>query len=533
MKKTIQINIGGRHFHMDEDAYQKLNHYLDSLKKHFAAEGDAGKEILEDIEQRIAELLEKNISETRQSVSLEDVNQTIATLGKVEDFTYEDTTGTQAPSDSGYYSRRDYRRLYRDEDKNYLGGVASGLGAYFDIDPLWIRIAFVALAFLQGAGVLIYLILWIAVPKARTTAEKLQMRGMPVTLSTIKESVNAEYDRVKTGFSHMQEHEAYRQTRSVLENILRAIGLVFVALFKFIIGFIGVIFLIIGAVTLAVFIMISLAFAGVLGHFPVWNGFELPSLTHLFASSGHYYLLMIAFTLLVIIPIVALIYWGIKILFNVESRHPALRAFLLTTWILALVLFITVILMNASHFSMEAQGVQTVQVETNKYPRLYIDVHDNTAQLRITRYNVFDRNFLHSNREDAIFTKPELSIGLSKDKGMYMGIEKYATNVVPKYSDESLDRIYFRWEQKDSVLYLDNYLTTRDEDFWMFGQVRLNLQIPEGQVVVLTDRACELLDADQRYRYCQDSMLTGKPAVMTPDGLKPVTRQKSRTSQNN
>ena len=116
---------------------------------------------------------------------------------------------------------------------------------------------------------------------------------------------------------------------------------------------------------------------------------------------------------------------------------------------------------------------------------------------------------------------------------MYMGIEKYATNVVPKYSDESLDRIYFRWEQKDSVLYLDNYLTTRDEDFWMFGQVRLNLQIPEGQVVVLTDRACELLDADQRYRYCQDSMLTGKPAVMTPDGLKPVSRQKSRTTRNN
>jgi phage shock protein PspC (stress-responsive transcriptional regulator) len=532
MKKTIQIHMGGRQFHIDEDAYQKLNHYLESLKRHFSAEGDAGKEILEDIEHRIAELLEKNLSENRQSVSIEDVNQTITILGKVEDFIYEESaTGQPAPA-AGTYSRRDYRRLYRDEDHNYIGGVASGLAAYFDIDALWIRVAFVVLAFLHGVGILIYLILWIAVPKARTTAEKLQMRGVPVTLSSIRESVNAEYDKVKTGFSNMGDHTAIRQTRSALENILRGLGLVFVAFFKFIIGAIGVIFLITGAIILAVLIMTILAFAGILGHFPVWNGFELPSLTHLFASSGHYYLLMIAFVVLVIIPIVALIYWGIKILFNVQSRHPALRAFLLTTWILALVLFITVIILNVSHFNMEAKVEHTARIETKKWPRLYIDVRDNTADKRITQYNVFDRTFLHSDRDDALFTVPELAIGLSKDQGMYIGIEKYASNVVPHQSDEVMDRIYFQWEQQDSVVYIDNYLTTRDEDFWMFGQVRLNLQIPEGQVVVLSGSACELLDYDQQYRYCQDSMLTNKPAVMTPDGLRLVQNQKSRSIRN-
>lgn len=524
--------MGGRHFHIDEDAYQKLNHYLESLKRHFAAEGDTGKEILEDIEHRIAELLENSLSENKQSVCLDDVSQAITILGKVEDFTYEGSAAGESEPDAAGYSRRNYRRLYRDEDSNYLGGVASGLGAYFNIDPLWIRIAFILLAFLHGTGVLVYAILWIAVPKARTTAEKLQMRGMPVTLSTIRESVNAEYDKVKSGFSQMGDHSAYRQSRSALENILRAIGLVFVAFFKFIIGAIGVVFLVTGAIILAILIMAALAFAGILGHFPVWNGFELPSLAHLFASTGHYYLLMIALVVLVIIPIVALIYWGIKILFNVQSRHPALRAFLLTTWILALVLFVTVIIMNSGHFTMEAKTAHTAKIDNKKWPRLYIDVIDNTADKKIIQYSVFDRSFLHSDREDALFTVPELAIGLSKDQGMYLGIEKFATNVVPNQTDDVMDRIYFQWEQKDSVVYINNYLTTRDEDFWMFGQVRLNLQIPEGQVVILSERACELLDPDQRYRYCQDSMLTGKPAVMTPDGLKKVEKQKTRSQRN-
>ncbi len=93
MKKTIQINIGGRHFHMDEDAFHKLNHYLESLKAHFATEGETGKEIMEDIEQRIAELLEKKITDGKQAVSLEDVNEAIGILGKVEDFVYEGTNG--------------------------------------------------------------------------------------------------------------------------------------------------------------------------------------------------------------------------------------------------------------------------------------------------------------------------------------------------------------------------------------------------------------------------------------------------------
>ncbi len=391
MKKTIQINIGGRHFHMDEDAFHKLNHYLESLKAHFASEGETGKEIMEDIEQRIAELLEKKITDGKQAVSLEDVNEAIGILGKVEDFVYEGTNG--GTRDYEQYGRRDSRRFYRDEDNNYIGGVAAGLGAYFDIDPLWLRLAFIALIFLHGLGILVYGILWLVVPKARTTNEKLQMRGIPVTLSTIKESVNAEYDKVKSGLHNLNRSPGAERTRNAIENLFRAIGLIFVAILKFMIGAIGVIFLITGTIFLALTIMFLMGFTHVFGHFQFWDGVPFPFMSHFFLNSTHYYLLVIALVILVVIPIIALIYGGIKILFNIRTKHNVLRAFLLVTWVVALVFFISILAMNSTNFAAETSGKQTSRIEVKKYPRLYIEVRDNSEDKKITRYSVFDHEF--------------------------------------------------------------------------------------------------------------------------------------------
>src|SRR5512147_2457892 len=136
MKKTTQIHIGGRHFFIDEDAFQKLNLYLESLKRHFAGEGESGSEVVDDIEQRIAELLEGKITHGKQAVNLGDVNEAISTLGNVEDFVFTDDRPGQQDT---FTNRRDYRRFYRDPDNYYIGGVAGGMGEYFDIDPLWIR----------------------------------------------------------------------------------------------------------------------------------------------------------------------------------------------------------------------------------------------------------------------------------------------------------------------------------------------------------------------------------------------------------
>ncbi|HSN50212.1 MAG TPA: PspC domain-containing protein, partial [Bacteroidales bacterium] len=499
MKKTIQINLGGRHFHMDEDAFQKLNHYLDSLKAHFAAEGETGKEILEDIEQRIAELLEKKITDGTQAVSLEYVNEVIAILGKIEDFEY---AGAGAARDYENYGRRDNRRFFRDEENNYIGGVAAGLGAYFDIDPLWLRLAFIALIFLHGLGILVYVILWIVVPKARTTTEKLQMHGIPVTLSSIKDSVNAEYGRVKTGIHNINRSPAAERTRNAVENLFRAIGLVFVAILKFIIGIIGVTFLMTGTIFLALMVMFLLGFTHVFGHFQMWDGFPFPFMSHFFLNPTHYTLLVIALVILVMIPIIALIYGGIKILFNIRTRHNVLRASLLITWVVALVFFISILAMNSTNFAAETSGKQTRKIEINKYPRLYIEVWDNSEDKRMTHYSVFDQEFEYSQSDKSLYSQPNISIENSEAGDMSVTVLKRLNNVGIKKAQDFIDRINYNWEQKDSVIYIDKYLSTSDNNFWMFARVNLDLRIPENQVVILSDGMCELMNFDQQYQYC-------------------------------
>jgi phage shock protein PspC (stress-responsive transcriptional regulator) len=530
MKKTIQIHIGGRQFHMDEDAYDKLNHYLESLKAHFRPEGASGKEIVEDIEQRIAELLENKITDTKQSISLEDVAEIINTLGNIEDFVY---TGESAePSGSEDYERRQYRRFYRDPDNNYLGGVAAGMGAYFDIDPLWIRLAFVGLCFLKGLGFLIYIILWIVVPKARNTAEKLRMRGVPVNLATIRESVDAEYRKVKAGLKNLKNSTAAERTRSVLENLFRAFGLLLVAFFKFIIIFIGIVFLVTGVVVLSALIMVMLGTTGFFGTVTAWHGIDIPHLADFFTSPTHYYLMVVTLILLVLIPIVVLIYEGVKIVFNVHTRHRVLRAFVLTTWILSLILFVTLLIMNTTTYAVEASGDEVYQIEPTKSNRYLIQVNDNARGRKMTIYSVFNYRFRYSDWDETLFYPPKLNIEPSSDKNFSLIVKKKVRNTGPKQSPWYLDRLEYNWEQKDSVLYLDRYFKTDDEDFWLFGEMNLTLKIPEGEVLVLSEPVCDLLRDDNRTRYCEDSLFVGKSCIMTAEGLTLLAGQKKATGRN-
>lgn len=193
MKKTNHVNIGGMVFTIDEDAYQRLAGYLDAIEAHFRDSGER-QEIIGDIESRIAELLRKRMGSSREVVVMEDVVEIIRILGDPEEF--GDGSGGKAGTWKEPHSRY-YRRMYRDPDHRILGGVCAGMGAYWHIDPVLLRIAFLIAFFGFGIGILIYLLLWIVLPPARTTAEKLEMRGEPVTFENIGKFVKEEFGQVK------------------------------------------------------------------------------------------------------------------------------------------------------------------------------------------------------------------------------------------------------------------------------------------------------------------------------------------------
>ena len=179
MKKTINAGISSRNFVMDEDAYERLASYLDSFRDHINI-GDK-KEVMEELESRIAELFELELTGSHAVVSIELVNKVIAQLGMPDG----SEPAQDSPKMSGDERKKAKKKLYRDPDDKVIGGVCSGLAAYFDTDVVIIRIVFVALLICASAGGWAYIIFWIAVPKAHTAAQKCEMRGLPLTAENL------------------------------------------------------------------------------------------------------------------------------------------------------------------------------------------------------------------------------------------------------------------------------------------------------------------------------------------------------------
>jgi phage shock protein PspC (stress-responsive transcriptional regulator) len=190
MKITVSINLGGYSFNIDEDAYAELKRYLKNLEIHFAGE-ESSSEILSDIEARMSELFRAKLNSYKHVITMEDVHYVISVLG-----TPEDISDSEGASARDKFSSPGYHRMYRDPDHRVIGGVCAGMGAFWNIEPWIVRIIFFVLAMMGGLGVLVYLILYVVLPEAKTTAQKIEMKGEPVNIHNIKDSVKKEFDTV-------------------------------------------------------------------------------------------------------------------------------------------------------------------------------------------------------------------------------------------------------------------------------------------------------------------------------------------------
>ena len=185
MKKNLSVNICGQIFNIDDDAYERLNIYLAGLRQFFLK--DAGhEEIMADIEMRIAELLEQKKGQNSPIITLQHIEEVIAGMGEPEQLSDE---GPSAAADAARIKTSG--KLFRDPDHRQIGGVAAGIAAWFGIDPLWIRLFFVAIVLFYGIGAILYFILWIILPVARTTSERLEMQRQIINIGTLRNEVKS------------------------------------------------------------------------------------------------------------------------------------------------------------------------------------------------------------------------------------------------------------------------------------------------------------------------------------------------------
>ena len=186
MKKNISINLQGIIFHIEEDGYEQLSRYLASIRTYFS-NYEGHEEIVADIESRIAEIFSMRLSPAKQVITLEDVQALIAQMGNVTDFEVMDPVEDENPYTSaagaGYqsenYTQTGPRKLYRDVIHKVIGGVCAGIANYLNIDTLWVRLFFILLVvlgivsagFSTATGIIIYVILWIAMPQSSQLPE--------------------------------------------------------------------------------------------------------------------------------------------------------------------------------------------------------------------------------------------------------------------------------------------------------------------------------------------------------------------------
>lgn len=183
MKKVLNIGIGGRSFIINEDAYQRLDAYLENFKKKMQM-GYQTKEVMDDLEMRIAELIEEQLQSKQEVVTLSMVNKIVSQLGMPDGS--EENAYSYAPPRQDGYEPPVTKKLYRDPDNKALGGVCSGFAAFFGVDTMLIRLIFLVAIVAGTIGFWIYLIFWVVVPVAKTPAQKCEMRGIPVTAENMR-----------------------------------------------------------------------------------------------------------------------------------------------------------------------------------------------------------------------------------------------------------------------------------------------------------------------------------------------------------
>ena len=239
MKKTLTVNLGGTVFHIDEDAYRLLDNYLSNLKIHFRKEAGAD-EIIDDIERRISELFTEKLVAGSQVITIAYVEEVIARMGKPEEL--EPDAG-DADSGSGSWDGSNHagntgagasataekvsHHFYRNPDDKMLGGVVSGLAAYWGWDVTMLRLVLVIIM-IFGFKLLIpaYIICWIIVPEARTAAEKLSMRGEAVTVDNIGKTVTGGFEKVANGVNdYMRSDKPRTFLQKLGDALVMVVGL--------------------------------------------------------------------------------------------------------------------------------------------------------------------------------------------------------------------------------------------------------------------------------------------------------------------
>jgi phage shock protein PspC (stress-responsive transcriptional regulator) len=505
MDKTININLGGTLFQIDENAYGKLKEYLQSISNKFKNVA-GGNETIEDIESRIAEIFlsQKGIAGI---ISSENVDDMIKLIGKPEDF---DQSGNESGDHGTSFGNPGPRKkMFRNPENSIIGGVCGGIGAYLNSDPVWIRILFVIFTFTFGIGFFVYLALWITVPSALTDSQKREMYG-----GQHNWAMPQEWD----------QHPGNRLGHAINE-IFGALGKVFYIIIRIILIIIGTGLVLAGFLALLSFIMVFVfkypgSFSADVQGF---NLAYLPDFLNYIVSPAAAPWIKALLIAVVTLPLLALIYGGIRLIFWFRARDGFVWLTGFIFWILCTAALSIVLFNEGVSYGKTERSVST---EYLKLPSdtLYIEAGRKLADIRTgNEINLPDKggngyNIFISKEKKEMYIKTHLDLSAIKDNSANIEITRHSAGRDRLTAIENAKRLIYNYRLSADTLYLDEFFCIPPAGKWSLDFVSLDVNIPEGTIVHIDEDIAETI---LRSRYNDELLSESKSNfwIMTEHGL--------------
>jgi phage shock protein PspC (stress-responsive transcriptional regulator) len=481
MNKTININLANLFFHIDEVAYTKLQRYLEAIKRSFA-NTNGSEEIIADIEARIAELFHEKMENERQVITEKEVDQVIGIMGQPEDYMVDEDIFEDQPINTKKRSR--VRKLYRDMDNKYIGGVSAGLGHYFGIDALWVRLLWILLTiFSWGGFIFIYALLWILTPEATTTAQKLDMRGEAVNISNIEKKVKEGFGDVAEKVKSVDYEKVGNKVKDSSRSFFNAIADLIMFFFKIIGKFIGIILIIIGAAGI-VALFVGLFTVGILDiiHLPGIDFYNLVNST----NTPVWVVSILAFFAMGI-PFFFLMYLGLKILVNnLKSIGNIAKFTLLGLWLISIILLTVFGIHQAAAHAYSGNVAiekELLFAQPSEPIKINLRSADRDKQENNMRINGIVLDYTENGEEILISRDFRLYLKMSHDSIARIEVRKNADGNSFKNATETAGKINYNYTVQGNTILLDDFLSTAKENKFRDQDVRVYVYLPMGTKV--------------------------------------------------
>jgi len=496
MKKTLTINLSGAIFHIDEDAFHLLGQYLESLRRHFSPD-EGMQEIVNDIESRIAEILTERLN-GRQVVTIEDIREIMRIMGQPAEI---DDTAPEAETSAAGETVKGPKRFFRDPEEKVIAGVCSGIAAYFHFDPVWIRLLFILTLLAGGAGVFIYIILWIVMPEALTTTEKLMMRGKRVTISNIEQSVREEFGEIRDRIGKKRPGESGYKAGvppqpTFFETLFKGTGEILRFGLKILVILIGVMMLLMGISLMLLILLFTFGWSGFPGEVDGAMIMTAPEMARLiFGCSSDIGLLQIIVVLLLGIPVLMLLYNGIRMAFKLDRvRHLSLTLF--NIWVVVIIIAAFLGVRNFNLIRSEYRTRTEVVMPAPPGDTLYVAFRSEEAAIRLFDkdiYTLFDEFRVIPDVDSNIAFLPSFWMSDSRDSTWKVYVNRISRGESKSDARKRAERISFPVNMEHDTLYINPAYYIPGEECWRGEEINLQIMVPEGKKVMPLGKVKEFM----------------------------------------